>query len=57
MTEVQKSARPFLGSTVMLSLGKRVPPPASTSDRYMKKVYKRGPHAEERGEFWSWWTL
>ena len=35
-----------LGVIERLSLVKRVSPPSSTSLRYMKKVYSRGPHAE-----------
>ena len=47
-------SRTFLGATETLSLGKTVSPPCSTSERNMKNVYSRGPHAEWRGAFWSW---
>ena len=32
-------------------LGKRVPPPAVTLERYVKNVKTRGPYGASRGEF------
>ena len=48
----QRTARPFFGITVISRLGKSVPPPALTSERYRKNVKILGPHCLS-----FWWGI